>query len=119
MVFPTQPFFSRSVNRFSVSKREDTGTNSAMSPSARQPLPDEMSDRRPYMENTSHAAPEGSPTITVMSDPAHSALDGSLMDALKGGIEELHSAMHLGDGSNFSGSPSLDGDIRVRVGSLY
>jgi hypothetical protein len=119
VVFPTQPFFSRSVtNRFGASKGEETGNNPALSPSARQSLPDERPVQRPYMESTAHTPPEGSPTITVTSDPAHEALDGSLMHALRDGIEMLHSAMHKGDGRHFHGGPSLDGDLRVRVGNL-
>jgi len=115
IVFPTLPFFSRSaLSRFSGDKREEASANPALSPSP----PDEQPVRSPYMESTAHAHPESSPTITVMSDPAHSALDGSLMDALKDGIERLQSAMHMGEGRPFPGSPSLDGDIRVRMGAF-
>jgi hypothetical protein len=112
IVFPTQPFFSRSVSRFGASKGEETGTNPALLPSTSQPLPDESPVQSPYTESTAHASPEDSPTITVTSDTAHAPLDGSLMDALKDGIEMLHSAMHMGDGRHIHGSPSLDGDIK-------
>jgi len=112
VVFPTQPFFSHSFNRFGASKREELGTKSALPPSARQPLPDERPVQSSYIESSAHSAPESSPTITVMSDPAHAALDGPLMDALKDGIEKLHSAMHTGKEGHFHVSPSFDDHIR-------
>jgi hypothetical protein len=52
-----------------------------------------------------------------MSDPAYSALDGHLMGVLKDGMEMLQSAMHVGEGKPFYGSPSL-GDVNRVGGSL-
>jgi hypothetical protein len=51
----------------------------------------------------------GNPAIAVMSDPARlAALDEHLMGVLKDGMEMLKSAIHMGEGKPFHGSPSLD-----------
>ncbi|KAN0132887.1 hypothetical protein V8E53_009252 [Lactarius tabidus] len=112
VAFPTQPFLSRSTNWFGANKRGETGTNPAGPPSSRQSLHDEQSILSTSSERTLHTPPdfEGSPTITVMSEPAYSALDGHLMGVLKDGMEMLQSAMHVGEGKPFYGSPSL-GDV--------
>jgi len=115
VAFHTQPFLSRSANWFGANKRGETDTNLAVPPSLRQPLHDEQSIPRTSTETTVHTPPdfEGSPVITVMGDPAHSALDGSLTGALEDGIEMLQSAMHLGEGKPFHGSPFLDDVNRI------
>lgn len=120
VAFHTQPFLSRTANRFGVNKREEAGTHPALSPSPRLPLPDERPVQSPYVESTTHAPPGPEGSITVTSDPAHSALDASLMDSLKDGIEELHSVRHIGEWRPFKfyDSLSLGGDNRVRVGDF-
>ncbi|KAH8980868.1 hypothetical protein EDB92DRAFT_219773 [Lactarius akahatsu] len=109
----TQPFFSRSANGSSADKREESDANPASSHSARRPLPDEQPDpdQSPNIESTANEHPEDSPTITVMSDPAHSTLEESFMDAQKDCSERLQSAIHIGKGMLFYGSPTPDGDI--------
>ncbi|KAH9177374.1 hypothetical protein EDB89DRAFT_1902580 [Lactarius sanguifluus] len=111
------PFFSRSAIGFGADKRGESDANPASSHSARQPLPDEQPDpdQSPNIESTASEHPEDSPIITVMSDPAHSTLEGSFMDAQKDGSEMLQSAMHMGKGVLFYGSPTLDGDIGTRL----
>lgn len=113
IAFPTRSYFFRSANGFSADKREDSDANPASSHSARRPLPDEQPDpdQSPNIENTASERPEDSPTITVMSEPAHSTLEESFMDAQKDCSERLQSAMHMGKGMLFYGSPTLDGDI--------
>ncbi|KAH9063972.1 hypothetical protein EDB87DRAFT_1601548 [Lactarius vividus] len=88
IALPTQPFFSRSANGFGVDKMEESDANPASSHSARRPLPDEQPD------------PDQSPNIESIAR--------SYMDALK---ERLQSAMHIGEGMLFYGSPTLDDDI--------
>ncbi|KAH9041707.1 hypothetical protein EDB85DRAFT_1374475 [Lactarius pseudohatsudake] len=111
--FPTQSYFFRSANGFSADKREDSDANPASSHSARRPLPDEQPDpdQSPNIESTASERPEDSPTITIMSDPAHSTLEETFMDAQKDCPERLQSAMHTRKGMLFYGSPTLDGDI--------
>ncbi|KAH9003110.1 hypothetical protein EDB86DRAFT_2895224 [Lactarius hatsudake] len=111
IAFPTQPFFSRSANGFGADKREELDANPTSSHSTRPPLPDEQPDPSPNIESTASERPEDSPTITVMSDPAHSTLEESFMDAQKDCSERLQSAVHMGKGMLFYGSPTLDGDI--------
>ncbi|KAI9439849.1 hypothetical protein H4582DRAFT_2075212 [Lactarius indigo] len=113
IAIPTQHFFSRLANAFGADKSEESDIDPASSPSARRPLLDEQPepDQSPNIESTAHEHPEDSPTITVMSDPAYSALDGPLMDTLKDGLERLQSAVHMGKGMLFYGSPTLGGDI--------
>ncbi|KAH9052885.1 hypothetical protein EDB83DRAFT_2394579 [Lactarius deliciosus] len=111
IALPTRPFFSRLANGFGADKREESDPNPASSHSARRSLPDEQPDPSPNIESTATEHPGDSPTITVMSDPAHSILEESFMDAQKDCSERLQSAVHMGKGMLFYGSPTLDGDI--------
>jgi hypothetical protein len=62
----------------------------------------------------------GNPAIAVTSDPARlAALDEHLMGVLKDGMEMLKSAIHMGEGKPFHGSPSLDDVNKVRWEPCY
>jgi hypothetical protein len=112
--FPTQPFLSLSANHLGANKRDEIGTDPMLSPSPKQPLPDEQPVQSTYVESITYAHPGPEGGIT-----AHSALDPSLIDSLKDSVENLQTAMHTGEGRPLHESPSLDDDDKVCVGAFF
>jgi len=112
-------FLPLSLFYHSANQKEHTSTNPAASPPARQYVLDDKPAQSLYVNRTARALPDVSAIITVLSDAIHSAVDGSVIDALKGGIDKLHSSAHIGEGRRFHNASfsHSHGDIGVRMGA--